>query len=94
MAVVIVAGIGTALLVVGLPGGGSPSPYVMVFSIKIAMVGAMTALALINRYRLVPRLREHPAEMRRGLVRNTRTALLIGSGVIAAAGLLGLLEPP
>ena len=94
VAVVIVAGIGTALLVVGLPGGGSPSPYVMVFSIKIAMVGAMTALALINRYRLVPRLREHPAEMRRGLVRNTRTALLIGSGVIAAAGLLGLLEPP
>ena len=30
VAVAIVAGVGTLLLVAGLPGGGSPSPYVIV----------------------------------------------------------------
>ena len=94
VAVTIVAGFGTALLVMGLPGGGSPPLYVIVLCAKVALVAGMTALALINRYRLVPRLRERPSRMRRHLVRNTRTALLLGSGVLAAAGLLGLLDPP
>lgn len=90
----IMAGIGTVLLVVGLPAYGSPPLYVVVLCAKIAMVGGMTALALINRYRLVPRLREHPTSVCRNLLRNTRTALLLGSGVLAVAGLLGLLDPP
>ncbi len=94
VAVAIVAGVGTLLLVAGLPGGGSPSPYVIVSGAKIALAGGMTALALINRYRLVPRLREQPSDMRRHLMRNTRTALFLGLGAVAAAGLLGLLDPP
>ena len=94
VAAAIVAGFGTVLLVAGLPGGGSPPLYVIVLSAKVALVGGMTALALINRYRLVPRLREQPSKMRRHLVRNTRTALLLGFGAVAAAGLLGLLDPP
>ena len=94
VAVTIIAGIITALLVAGLPGDASPSPYVVVLSVKIALVGGMTGLALLNRYRWVPQLREHPGAARRSLVRNTRTALLLGSGALAAAGLLGLLDPP
>ncbi len=94
VAVAIVAGFGTVLLVMGLPGGGSPPLYVVVLSAKLALVGGMTVLALINRYRLVPRLREQPPKMRRHLMRNTRTALLLGFGAVAAAGLLGLLDPP
>ena len=94
VAVAIVAGFGTLLLVAGLPGGGSPSPYVIVSGAKIALAGGMTALASINRYRLVPRLREQPSNTRRHLMRNTRTALFLGFGAVAAAGLLGLLDPP
>ncbi len=94
VAVSIVAGIASALLIAGLPGAGSPPLYVLVLGAKVAMVGGMTALALINRYRLVPALREHPERARRKLVRNTRTSLLLGAGALTAAGLLGLLDPP
>ena len=92
--VTITAGAVAVLLVMGLPGGRSPSFYVVVLCVKIAMVGGMTVLALINRYRWVTRFRQHPADARRNLIRNTRTALLLGFGVLAAAGLLGLLDPP
>ncbi len=93
VAVTIIAGLASALFVAGLPGVGSPPLYVVALGVKVALAGGMAALALINRYRLVPRLREHP-RARRNLVRNTRISLLLGAGALAAAGLLGLLDPP
>jgi putative copper resistance protein D len=52
----------------------------------------MIGLALINRYRLAPRLSVQPSAAR-ALIRNSLAELAIGAAVIALVSLFGLLEP-
>ena len=65
--------------------------YLAVLGAKLALVLAMVTLALINHFRLLPRLAEGgTAEQLSGHI---RWELGLGLGVIALAALLGLLPP-
>ena len=53
----------------------------------------MTALALANRYILVPRLARGPVQTIRALRRATLVEIALGVAVIGCVGLFGLLDP-
>jgi putative copper resistance protein D len=70
----------------------SMTPYRALLVAKIAVVGMMIALALFNRYVLVPRL-EPDAPARRVLMRTSLAEVALGVGVVALVSLFGLLDP-
>lgn len=70
------------------------SPYVVMLDLKIALVAAMLALALANRYFYTPRLAQDQAASIRALRRDTAIELLLGIMVIALVSVFGMLEPP
>lgn len=76
--------------------GGLPLPqssrYALLLWIKIAAVAAMIALALRNRYWLVPRL-DHDPSARDAILRATATGLLLGCGASGLVAWLGTLDP-
>jgi len=68
------------------------STYQVLLLIKVALVGTMCALALVNRYIFMPRIPEGTpgvAALRDGTI----AELVIGTGVIGIVGVLGLLAP-
>ena len=94
-AVAIAVGTGLAntyLIVGGLPKDWS-IPYQALLSAKIALVGVMLMLALVNRYVLVPRLANAQSPALSALARNTRMEILFGFGVILLVAWFGTLDP-
>jgi copper resistance protein D len=66
----------------------APSPlYLAVLGVKLALVGIMLALALTNRFKLMPN------DGRRRIARNAVTELGLGVIVVLLAGALGQLAP-
>jgi putative copper resistance protein D len=68
------------------------STYQLLLLIKVALVGSMCILALVNRYvfmRAIPT--NDPGA--RGLRDGTIAELVIGTGVIALVSVIGLLSP-
>lgn len=68
------------------------SLYQVLLLVKVALVGSMCLLALINRYVFMPRIPAGTAGVRQ-LRDGTIAELIIGTGVIAIVGLIGLLAP-
>jgi copper resistance protein D len=92
VALVVLTGIGNTALILGASPPGPLSLYEELLATKIALVGLMIGLALINRYRLAPRLRDRPSAPQ-ALIRNSVGELVLGAMVIALVSLFGLLEP-
>jgi putative copper resistance protein D len=93
VAITIGTGLANDYLIVGhLPVQWSIA-YQALLSLKIALVGTMIALALINRYVLVPRLAGTQPRALSALARSTRTELLLGLGVILLVAWFGTLDP-
>jgi putative copper resistance protein D len=93
VALVIASGvIDTWLIVQGWPFD-CHSPYQMLLLAKTALVAVMVAVALYNRYRIVPRFTASPDQAQRGVVR--ATALLLGLSllVILLVSIFATLEP-
>jgi copper resistance protein D len=92
VALVVLTGIGNTVLILGASPLEPLSLYEELLVTKIALVGLMIGLALINRYRLAPRLRDRPSAPQ-ALIRNSVGELVLGAMVIALVSLFGLLEP-
>jgi len=92
VAIVVATGVVNTWLILGrLPTDWS-SPYQLLLSIKLLLVGTMIALALANRYALMPRL-----AATRGMFRAIRRGALIefalGAAVVALVSVFGILDP-
>lgn len=91
-AVIATGSVNTGLVLGRWPTDWS-SPYQALLSLKIAMVAIMVALALVNRYVLVPRLPLDPAHAAHALRRNALAAIGLGAAAVTCVGVFGLIEP-
>ncbi|WP_312227029.1 copper homeostasis membrane protein CopD [Pseudescherichia sp.] len=89
---VLISGIINALFIQGvaLPW---QSLYGRLLLVKCALVLLMVAIALINRYVLVPRFRIHEAQSRAVFIRMTQAEVVLGIVVLATVSLFATLEP-
>jgi putative copper resistance protein D len=92
VALVVITGAGNALLILGTRLFNPFSAYQQLLAAKIVLVSLMIGVALVNRYWLVPRLRQGP-DAGRALVRNSLAELALGGVVIALVSFFGLLDP-
>lgn len=82
----------TALVVGGVPSDWS-FPYQALLSAKIGLVGCMIALALFNRYVLVPRMAVNRSASLLALRKSSLTEIALGIAVIALVAVFGMMEP-
>jgi putative copper resistance protein D len=93
VALAILTGIGNTLFIVGGVPADWSSPYQAMLSGKIAVVAAMVALALANRYALVPRMGAPAGDAVRTLRRTTLVEVALGVVAIALVAAFGTLDP-
>ncbi|CAN7328179.1 copper homeostasis membrane protein CopD [Phyllobacterium sp. LjRoot231] len=93
VALVVASGVINTLFILGhLPTDWS-SPYQAMLAVKITLVGAMTALALVNRYRFVPMATMNQPHALRAIRRGTVIEIVLGVLVICLISWFGTLEP-
>lgn len=93
VAALLVTGVVNAVLILRTASPDPASGYQQVLAAKALLALAMVALAVVNRYRWVPRLRAEPEAALRHIRRNTIAELWAGGAVLLLVGLLGLLPP-
>ncbi len=80
------------------PAGGFDAlfgtPYGRLLSLKILLYLAMVAIALRNRFRLMPRLASGHTGTESALYRSVIVEQAVGLAILAAVSLLGTLPPP
>ena len=71
------------------------TPYGKLLIVKIALYGAMVGLALVNRFRLTPRLREaaNAGAALHALRRSVAAEQALGLAILAVVAVLGTWEP-
>lgn len=93
VALVLATGATNTALVLGRWPLDWSTSYQALLVVKIGLVLAMTALALVNRYVLVRRIRTAPAEAVRAIRAGTMAEIVLGVVVLALVSVFGLLEP-
>ena len=71
----------------------SETPYGELLLVKCALVALMIAIAVANRYVLVPRLAKGRHSVERLFLRTTQAELILGALVLAAVSLFATWEP-
>jgi putative copper resistance protein D len=92
VALVVATGIANTWLILGGPPGNWSSPYQLLLALKLLLVATMIALALANRYALMPRI----AAARGTLLAIRRGALIefaLGAAVVALVSAFGIFDP-
>lgn len=92
VALVIATGVANIALTTGAPPWPPNTPYRALLSAKIALVGVMVALALFNRYVLVPRVRQG-ARAIGALRRSSLGEVAVATGAVALVSWFGLFDP-
>ena len=93
MALLAVTGSVNAAFLAGDPEAALGTPYGQLLAVKVALYLAMTALALTNRFRVLPRLADDEAAL--GLMwRNVAIEQALGLAILAIVSVLGTLPPP
>ncbi|EPK7571810.1 copper homeostasis membrane protein CopD [Klebsiella michiganensis] len=87
----IVSGVVNALLIQG--GLISTSPWGRMLLFKCALVAAMVAIALVNRYVLVPRMSAGGTRAEQLIVRTTQIEIALGALALFAVSLFATWEP-
>ncbi|RZL68658.1 MAG: copper resistance D family protein [Variovorax sp.] len=93
VALVIGSGIVNTALTLGRWPIDRGAPYELLLVFKIVLVAAMVALAVFNRYALVPRLSPSRPGVLRTIRRATYAEIALGVGAIALVALFSLLDP-
>lgn len=90
--VIITGGLNVALVLGHWPTDLS-APYQRLLLGKLVLVAALVGLAIVNRYRFVPRLRQDAAAYGAAIRTATLVEIGLGLAVIALVSVFGLLEP-
>lgn len=93
VASVVATGIANTLLVLGRWPTDLSSPYQALLACKIGLVLLMTALALANRYIVVPRMKRRHSRSAAALRQATVAEITLSFGVVGLVSVFGLLEP-
>ncbi|WP_237479926.1 copper homeostasis membrane protein CopD [Lichenibacterium dinghuense] len=93
VALVVLSGVAQAALVLGRWPLDLGSPYEGPLDLKTLAVAGMAALALLNRYALVPRLGRDRASASAMLRRATLAEIPLGLVAVAAVAVFGLQDP-
>lgn len=89
---VLLTGIINTLFIVGINVPWQ-APYVQLLLFKCALVMMMVAIALANRYFLVPRFRPEAGREQQIFIRMTQAEVVLGALVLAAVSLFATQEP-
>ncbi|HTZ34876.1 MAG TPA: copper homeostasis membrane protein CopD [Stellaceae bacterium] len=95
VALLAITGTVNSAMLVGSFGALFGTPYGRLLAVKIGLFLAMVALALVNRFRLVPRMRElaaTPAALR-VLYRSVLVEQALGLAILAVVAVLGTWPP-
>ncbi|TPJ35203.1 copper homeostasis membrane protein CopD [Mesorhizobium sp. B2-8-3] len=92
VALAILSGIGNSLFIVGWPFGWS-STYRALLTAKIAVVLVMTSVAILNRYRFVPRIGRDRASALAAIRTGTLVEIGLGLAAILLVAIFGMLDP-
>lgn len=87
MAVIVLSGVGNACYMISSLGALVGSTYGRWLLAKLALFAAILAIAAVNRWRLAPRRDFH------GLARTAIVECLLGFGIVAIVGELGITIP-
>ncbi|MEO6918585.1 MAG: copper homeostasis membrane protein CopD [Collimonas sp.] len=90
---VLLSGVANALLVLGRWPTDWSSPYQLLLSLKILLTVAMVAMAVVNRYVFVPRMRNDSPSAIAAIRRYTLMEIGLGVAVLALVAVFGMLEP-
>jgi copper resistance protein D len=95
VALVALTGTVNAVMLVGSFGALVTTPYGRLLCVKITLFAAMVTLALINRFRLVPRLRDAATAepSLRALFQSVAVEQALGLAILAVVALLGTWPP-
>ena len=92
VALVVATGLVNVALTSGFGSIAPTTPYRALLAAKLALVATMIVIALVNRYRLAPRLK--PGAPAFGvLIRTSLAEVALGAAVIALVSVFGLLDP-
>jgi putative copper resistance protein D len=92
-AIAVTGAVNTVILVGGF-GALFGTAYGRLLSLKILLYLVMVAIALHNRFRLMPRLADQRAGTANRLYRSVVVEQAVGLAILAAVSLLGTLPPP
>ncbi|ALM86804.1 Cu resistance protein [Bordetella sp. N] len=93
VALLLASGTLNAWMIIAPAGLDMGAAYTQWLLLKIALALAMTALAVVNRYRWIRRLRTARVLALASIRRNTVAELVLGAVVLAVVGGLGLMAP-
>ncbi len=93
VAVTLLTGIVNALLIAGWPRQWHAGLYSDLLLIKVALVALMVAIALVNRYLLVPRFRLAGQGAQQKFIRMTQLELLLACAVVGLVSIFATLSP-
>src|SRR5262249_51463590 len=89
-----ITGIVNTLIFAGSFGALFGTDYGRLLSCKIVLYLVMIAIALRNRFRLMPRVATRDASADRALYRSVLLEQAVGLGILVVVSLLGTLPPP
>ncbi|MBS0850311.1 copper homeostasis membrane protein CopD [uncultured Leclercia sp.] len=89
---VVISGVNNALLIQGWTNPLN-SDWGKMLLLKCALVALMVAIALVNRYVLVPRFTAHHGPAQQFFIRMTQTEVVLGALVLAMVSLFATWEP-
>jgi putative copper resistance protein D len=93
VALVVLTGIVNTILTLGRWPDDFSSLYQTLLAAKIALVAAMIALALVNRYILTPRVKDQSGAALRALMINSLAEMGLGIAVVALVSVFGTVAP-
>jgi len=91
VAALLASGIVNAWFLVGRPADLVDTTYGRLLSLKIGMFALMVAVAMVNRFRLAPRL--PAAAAARGIALNAMIEVALGTSIIIVVASLGVMVP-
>jgi len=93
VALLVIAGTANGVLILGGAQGRWTGGYIGLLTLKLVLAAVMIALALTNRFGLLPGIARGEAEAQDTLSTTVAVELACGAAVLLVAGLLGMTAP-